>query len=273
MENKRSKNEKFLHCNFFPKNSRGQLTIFIIFLLVLVFAAVIYFFIGSGVQTKIAPPKTNDPIFVYVRECVNSALFDSAKLFGLQQGYYIVPKSSLETSFYRVAYYYLRGESLIPENAFFEGEFSKISNYKISEECADFSVFKEQGYGIKSSSPVVKTKISEKDLAVSVSYPLSISTNESSYQVSAFDYHLPIRIGHILDVSRDIVDEIKKEPYSLDLTFLLNQDVDVSMQKYDRCNQIYLILDDQSKTNDEESYFYSFAVGFSEEYCANEESV
>ncbi|MBI4116407.1 hypothetical protein HY449_01545 [Candidatus Pacearchaeota archaeon] len=255
------------------ENKSGQITIFIIFLLVLVFGTVIYFFINSGVQNKNAVQKTTDPIYIYTQECVENALFDSAKFFGLQQGYYIVPKTSLETSLYRIAYYYLRGESLIPENQFFEEEFSKIANDQILKQCADFSIFKEQGYAIKPGSPTIKTKIYSDNLKINVNYPISVSANKSSYEVSAFDYEIPLRIGHILDVGRALVDEIKKEPYALDMTFLLNQDVDVSVQKYDRCNQIYLILDDQSKTNDGESYFYSFAVGFSEEYCINEDNI
>ncbi len=269
MENKKGKNQGLLHCNFFPKNNKAQITIFIIFLIVLIFAAGIYFFISGGVQNENAAQKTTEPIYVYVQECIKGALFDSAKLFGLQQGYYIVPKASLETSFYRIAYYYLRGESLIPNDEFFEGEFSKIAKDRISEECSDFSAFKKQGYDVKSNSPIVKTKISSDNLKINVNYPISVSTNKSSYEISEFDYGIPLRIGHILDVSRIIVEEVKKEPHALDMTFLLNQDVDISVQNYDRCNQVYLMSDNESKTNDGEKYFYSFAVGFSEEYCVN----
>ncbi len=272
MENKKGKNQGLLYCNFFPKNNNAQITIFIIFLLVLIFAAGLYFFINRGVQNESEAQRTTDPLYVYVQECIKGALFDSAKLFGLQQGYHIVPRASLETSFYRIAYYYLRGESLIPANEFFEEEFSKIASDEIAKECSDFSAFKEQGYAIKSNSPIVKTKISPDNLKINVNYLIFISTNKTSYEISEFDYEVPVRIGHIIDVSRAIVEEIKKEPHAIDMTFLLNQDVDVSVQNYDECNRVYLMLDNESKTNDGESYVYSFAVGFSEEYCANENS-
>ena len=239
--------------------------------LVLIFIAGIYYVITqqqdkADIDVQRSGPA--GPLYIYTEECIKDAALYSAYLFGYQQGYHIVPDNSLDTVFYKIAYYYLKGDSLIPTNEFFEKEFSKIMNDQILEKCTDFSTFEERGYDINFGSINTKTTILEDNIIIKVDYPIQIGISDTTTEISDFDYTIQVRLGHILDISRSIVDEIKKEPYAIDLTFLLNQDVDISIANYDPCNQVYIRLDEESETREEnEIYTYSFAVGFSEEYC------
>ena len=102
---------------------------------------------------------------------------------------------------------------------------------------------------------------------VDVDYPVSIRDENSSDRFSDFSYKLPIRLGHIIDVSENLVNRIKENQSELDLTYLLNQDVDISIDDYDECNKIYILIDNISIVNDE-PYAFTFAVKLDEQYCA-----
>lgn len=250
------------------ENRRGQLTIFIIIALLFLAGVLVYFAVFNNKTISLGSSKSSDPFYVFADECVNNAVFSAIQRFGYQQGYYEVPeRNSLETSIYRTAYYYKGGEIIIPENGFFESELSKFVNEEVSENCNDFSEF-ENDYLIRKGDVSSEISFLEEEILVEVNYPITISDNETSREFSEFDYEVPVRIGYILDVSRDLVDEIQREPTSIDLTKLLSYDLAVSVSDYDECNQIYLITDDKSVIFGEESYVFSFAVGFSEENCS-----
>ncbi len=253
---------------------RGQIAIFVIIAIVVVGAIGVYFLVVKSENLELTETKSEEPVYSYAEECIESAIYDSVEIFGLQQGYYDVPESnSLDTDFYRVAYYYLEGEILIPETSFFEGEFSRIVNDKIAEDCSDFSVLEEEDYGIEEKIDEIKseTRILENEIEVNVDYPIFIIENESSLGFSEFSYEIPVRVGHSIDVSKLLVDKIRQEPNSTDLTFLLNQDVDVSILDFDECNKVYVLIDGESKVNDE-LYSFSFAVKIDDKYCTGAEN-
>ena len=186
-------------------NKRAQLTIFVIFVLLVLFAVLIYFAVFSDRSVSTGTQKfgSSNPVYKSVQECVQGAALDSAVSFGYQQGYYSVPENSLNTSLYRIAYYYLKGDNLMQNNQFFEGEFSKIMNDKVLEECSDFSSFEQQDYQIIPGKIKTQSKISEDNVQLNVDYPLTIKNNGTSASFSEFTYKLPVRIGHIIDVSRN----------------------------------------------------------------------
>lgn len=253
---------------------RGQIAIFAIVAIVVVASVGIYFFVVKPGNLELTETKSEEPVYSYAEECIESAIYDSIEIFGLQQGYYDVPiQNSLETDFYRVAYYYPyyypQKDVSAHQTSFFEGEFSKIANDKILADCSDFSVFEEEGYEIEERINGIdsQTRISENEIEVNVDYPIFIIENESSLEFSEFSYEIPVRVGHSLDVSKLLVDKVRENPGETDLTFLLNQDVDVSVLDFDECNKIYVLVDEESIVNDE-PYSFSFAVKLDEQYCS-----
>ena len=167
-----------------------------------------------------------------------------------------------------IAYFYYLGNNVIPSNRIFEEELSKIMEEELLFECADFSFPESEGYLISYERPNVITTILDEEVSLEINFPLVITKGEDTQLISEFSYELPFRIGHILHVSRELVDAVVEEPYALDLTLFLNQDIDVSVFNYDACNQIYILLDEESKLNEEdEDYVFSFAVLLEQEYC------
>lgn len=254
--------------------NKGQVTFFILLSLFLVIIFGFYFYSNTFQDDDAAVIEAqrsnlnSQPIYIYTEECIKNAAFQASAIFGFQQGYHIPPNTSLDTIFNFIAYYYLKGSSLIPDNEFFEEEFSKIMNDQIVEQCTNFSIFEERGFDINFDNINTETTILEDTTIIKVDYPISIKIGNTLTDISKFSYTLPVRLGHILDISRTLVEEIKREPYAVDLTFLLDQDVDISITRYDACNKVYIIIDDQSETKiEDEFYAYSFAVGFNDEFC------
>jgi len=212
----------------------------------------------------------DDPVKVYVGECIKQSAANAAYVFGFQQGYHSIPLNSLRTENNDIAYYYHEGKDIIPKNKLFEDEFTKIMNSEIEKSCTDFSIFEERGYEIEWKIPKTKTSILEDEVFFDIKFPLKITKDEIT-EVKRFSYTLPFRIGHIIDISRELTEAIVKEPYSMDFTLFLNQDVDVSVFNYGECNQIYILLDNESKLlPSDDEYMYSFAVKFEDKYCSNE---
>ena len=257
------------------KFKKAQIAIFIImvFVLLIGFGFVFYLRGIDAEEAQISATKIqklsvqDDPVKVYVNECIKQAAAGAAYVFGFQQGYYNSPDPFLDTENSEIAYYYFEGGNIIPKNEVFEGEFSKLMNDELLFGCTDFSIFEDIGYNINYGDINTKTKILEDKVILEIDFPLTIS-KDSTTKISKFSYTLPFRIGRILDVSRVLVAAVVEEPYALDLTLFLNQDVDVSVFNYDGCNQVYILLDAESKilpTDDD--YVFSFGVGFEDQYC------
>lgn len=244
---------------------KGQITIFIIIAVVVISVSSLAYFFYPKIN---AIGSASDPVYSYLSECIEGAILNSAQIFGYQQGYHTPPAKSLETNSSNIAYYYFEGETNIPRDSFFENELSKIINERVIEECTDFIFFEEDGYLIEFRSPDASTRILEDELRVAVDFPVTAIYGEDVSRFSGFNYNLPIRLGHILDTSRELVEGIKNNPENIDLTFFLNQDLDISINEYDSCNQVYIIVDPESRGwLNEDEYVFSFAAKIDDQYC------
>lgn len=259
------------------KNKLAQITLFVILGLILVFVLGIGIYFVSNIskeKSKALPEKVQQvsldtlPIKTFTEECIKRAVIESAYEFGQQQGYYNTPKPYLDTSFSNIAYYYYKGKDLVPDNKVFEKEFAKIIEENLLIDCTDFSIFENLGYNIEFNYLNATTSIFDEEVSVNIDYPLSIKKGNAVNSISKFSYKLPFRIGHINKISKELVNAIVEEPYALDLTLLLNYDVDISVFHYDACNDVYIISDNQSKTKySDDDYVFTFAVRLDDEYC------
>jgi hypothetical protein len=258
---------------------KGAISIFIIIGLGIILSTSILFYIQNFHQEK----KTEEsvfqvqkfdsntkPVYLFVEECIKRASVKSAYIFGKQQGYYDLQDKHIDVSSVDyINYYYFKDNDLVKNNDFYSKEFAKILDEQILLQCSNFSIFTEHDYEIELLSDTLSNvNILNEKLLINVDYPMIVSKNNNEKEISKYYYELPVRIGHLFDISRNLVGQIKKEPDLVDMTYLLDIDVDVSIVQYDECNKIYFLLDYDSKNVvDDEPYVFMFGVGFSEEYC------
>ena len=245
--------------------NRGQITIFIIIAITIISMSSLIYFVYPKIKTTLS---TSDPVYTYLKECVEDAILSSAQIFGYQQGYYTLPSRTLKTNSSNIAYYYFDGEVHIPGNNFFENELAKIINERIVEECTNFLFFEEDGYLIEFENPDTRIEIFEETFNARVNFPVTAVYGNDASRFSDFIYNPQIRIGYIIETSRRLVEKIRGDPSDIDLTFFLNQDVDISISEYDNCNQVYIITDPKSRGwLQEEYYAFAFAVKINDQYC------
>ena len=97
------------------KNRLGQITLFILLGIILLFVLGIGFYFISEIATEKsksaienAQEFTNDilPVKKFIEECLKEASIKSAYKIGLQGGYYILPQDILDTNYIILPYYY-----------------------------------------------------------------------------------------------------------------------------------------------------------------------
>lgn len=259
------------------KRSKAQITLFLVLGVILLFVVGIGIYFISNLQKEKIVKKSEKaqqlnletlPIKTYIDECIRKVAVESAYEFGQRQGYYDVPSPNLGTNSSNIAYYYFKSKNLVPQRHILEREFSKIVEENLLIDCTDFSIFDNLGFNVEFSDVNATAQIFENQIIINVDYPLSIIKGATINSIDKFTYTLPFRVGHIIDISKELVNALVEEPYALDLTLLLNHDVDISVIHYDNCNDVYIIIDNESKMNpSDDDYVFTFAAGFEDKYC------
>lgn len=207
-----------------------------------------------------------NPVTSFVDDCIQKATTEAANLLGLQGGYYVAPEKNIDMISAEVPFYYFDGSNLIPTKERIENEFAVAVNDNL-DSCIDFSSFEDQGYDIKFGNIETKVKLTKEDVLVSIKWPLTIKIKDTIHKISDFSYTVPVRLDHIYEISNELVNKIVEEPYYVDLTFLLSQDLDISVVDYDDCTDIYVIFDNNSKSIPDSIYTFLFAAKIDDKYC------
>lgn len=250
------------------KLKRSQISLFILISLVILIATSLILYLRGLEEFEISEfvevPTEIAPVRSYIDECVKKSATEAAYIIGVQGGYNTLPEKFLELIFSKAPFYYFEGSKSMPSKKDIENEFAISTNERL-EVCIDLSTLESQGYKVSLGNIDTKIRIGENSVIVRVDLPLTIEFGDTIHEISDFIYEVPVRLGHIYDISEQLVDKIVEEPYYIDLTFLLEQDLDVSVIHFDECNDVYVILDNYSKTLD--NYLFLFAAKIDEEYC------
>ena len=182
-----------------------------------------------------------------VKECLIQTSVDSLILTGLQGGF-LAPKDYIETTSTPISYGYKDNKIKLISKKELEGEIKNYmntmleycidSNYKILEDFTD-------------AEPTINVKI--KDDKVSYSIKQKVKKNGESVNVR-YNYNVPVRLGKILDISRDITNRrVVQEP-----------GIDILINDFDKDVKVFSIIDKEF-VFDNVPYTFRFAVkGFGE---------
>ncbi|MBI3035760.1 hypothetical protein HYY71_05555 [Candidatus Woesearchaeota archaeon] len=256
------------------KITKAQISLFLILGIILLFVIGIgYYFVGNLKQEKVLEKTANTqqisadflPIKSYIDICLKDSSISAAYRIGLKGGYNVLPFDFYDGDYADLPYFY-KGKSQIPSKKIVENELEGLLAIEF-ENCIDFSLFEQQGFNISFTEATANTTILKDKIEVYVDFPVKIRKDGQYAEISSFSYEVPLRLGHILDISKELVNKIEKEPYYTDLTFLLGQDLDISLINSQDCNEIYLLYDNYSANSKISNYLFLFAVKIDEEYC------
>ncbi len=244
-------------------NKRGQLTIFIIIGIVLLFSAALTIYIKRSITAYQPPvevafeqvPTELRPLQKFITECAQQVATDAIKRAGLQGGYLdtsqllINDKNPTEGegisfspgSDIRIPYwYYMKSPNTCDGQCEFaskqpnlyrvagtgnslEEQIDKYVQDKLPSCLANFAEFKDQ-FQIEQQKITAITTIAKTDVFVQLSYPLTVKFSGREEKMTKFIARVPVNLGKFYDLASDIT---KKQIESNYLDFMALNLIDV----------------------------------------------
>jgi len=253
---------------------RGQITVFIIFGLIFLIFFLIILFTKSYSIEKIGVVSSSEinPIKNYVDLCTKSSASDALYLLGVQGGYTAPPKLYFQSAYAKIAYWYYKGEDTSPTIEEMEQELSSYVNNALPECIESLNVFSDMGFEFEFGEINTETKINENNVEFNINYPITIIQGESKAEISEFYKMIPVRLGYIHNIAKEIIGKEVEDPDWIDMTYLVNQDLNFKIYPYDENTLIYSVLDNQSIIEHSTQFMFLFANGFKESEELSEEN-
>jgi len=252
---------------------RGQITIFIIVGLILVFSMFIILYVNKNKIKNLDVLQSSDikPIEYYVDLCVKSSASDSLYLIGIQGGYTSQPQFYFQSAYAKIAYWYYEGQDIYPTISIMEQELSSYVNRALPECIESLNVFRDMGFEFEFGEIDTKTKINENNVEFNIDYPITIKKGDSETEIKEFSRNFPVRLGHMHSIAKEIVEKEIEDPDWIDMTYLVGQDVNFQIYPYDENIIIYSLLDNRSEVEGDLEFVLLFANVFEESEELSEE--
>lgn len=234
---------------------RGQVTIFVIIGVILLISAGLILYIRSKMTTTDPVPE-RDPVQTYMEQCITLVAEEGLSILGLQGGYIKVDEldplsaqmdpfnsQALYSSGIVVPYWFYQDrmgqeKTGMPRlNKLYEGDNSiqsQLEEYMDEniDECVDLEVF--SGLEVeKTGNHSFDVLITESDVNFRANYPLEIRAAEDLETQKTFTASVPVRLGHIYSLAKDIRD------YEMEEVFLERNTMNL-ISIYSRVDDDYL---------------------------------
>lgn len=222
------------HYDFFKKNHKGQLTIFII-IAVIVVALVATFFIFKDSLIGEKLPSNIEPIYNNFISCLEDDISMGIGILESQGGYIKLPEfesgsrympfsSQLDFLGNPVPYwYYVSGNNIqkeqIPSKADMENqleEFVERQVYKCS-----FEEYSSQGFVIDIGNPQTNVDIKNNEVVLDLNLDFSVEKEDESFSAKTHKVFVNSNLGSLYDSARSVYQKEQKE------LFLENYTLDV----------------------------------------------
>jgi len=187
-----------------PKSKRSQVTPFIIVAILLIGILGGYFLIKNvevDLISKVDPEVR--PIYSFVENCLEDTAVDGIYYIGETGGYFVPAKDSTIEG---IAYYYLDGNNHFPDKKILENELALYIENFVGFCSGDFVDFPD--FEVEVGEINVKTNIRDNEVVIEADYFVSVKKGESSYSFNKFESNIPIRLGIVYNVSREMTNDL-----------------------------------------------------------------
>lgn len=248
-------------------NKKSQITILIVIALVLIIAIILVF----TIRTKIADKDKSFPEISEINNkfqtCFNQRSLDAVYLIGLQGGYVKLPKDNLKIGLSSTAYGLKDNKNTLPSLSTIEKEISSFLELTLSF-CVNEEDFPELdlNYEVKK----VNTKILDNQIQTETLISFSATKDDKSFTLNQnYNSEIPIRLKLIHETANEIIKKHLENTEFVPLSFLTEQEFDITFSHYDDATLIYVITDfdylisesDELNELDEIPYSFMFGVG------------
>jgi hypothetical protein len=228
-------------------NRKGQLTIFIIIGIALLFSAALVIYIKQSVTQYKPPiellteqvPTELRPLQAYVTTCVEEVAKEAIIKAGMQGGYIdtstvvinerdptagegipFSPGSDVKLPYW----YYMKSANTCTDKCEFaskqptlyrtggagnslEDQIGKYVEEKTASCLRNFAAFKAQGFEVQQGQIQAFTTIAKTDVFVQVDFPLTVEKDGRVETISKFAVRLPVNIGKLYDLATELAEK------------------------------------------------------------------
>lgn len=215
-------------------HKKGQITIFIIIGIIIVFAGILYFVLRDNSSIESIPVEIQ-PIESAFLSCLEEKLDLGVRVMGAKGGYIFNPplidgsvyqpfSSQLDFVGTQIPYwYYVQGSNIessqFPTKEFMESELNDYMARNIGD--CNLNEFSDQGYSIELGVPEIKTHINENSINLEISMPLSVTKDFQTTIITKHDFEFDSNLGLLYDAATNIYQR------ELSQSFLENYSIDV----------------------------------------------
>jgi len=239
---------------FSLRKIKSQVSVFVIIAVVIILGIGIFYFLKSDLNKKRIDPVVT-PLYNFVDSCIKKTSEDSVYFIGQTGGYFITPNLSTENN---IAYYFYNEENLIPTKEKIEEELSNYLDNMLFFCTKNFEDFRD--FNVTQGKIKSKTKIEKDYVLFDVDYPLNIEKNGKTYLFEKFETKVPVRLGVIYDVAKQIMEEQMNDKKGICVNCLSEiaekNDVFIYMYDYKKNEILFVIADEKSKSRGDEFDFY-----------------
>jgi hypothetical protein len=226
---------------------------------VLLVALVVYLS-GVGKEQQVLQtlglPAFAEKIYLYVDSCVKQVSPPALQIWGKQSGYANPPVDAISHPQGKSAVYFDKGKDLMPTQEKMLEEGAKIIQEQV-EACVQQHEF--EGVSVVPTKAQAILIVTDNNIAIKLGYPMTIAKGTETIMLDKpYNLVIPIRLKNILLGAASIVTMEKKDPKNIDLTLLLEQDIDVKITPLNSTLLLYSLIDQQSNIK-EEHFMWMFA--------------
>ena len=245
--------------NFFGKNKKSQITIIIIVAIVLTLAIILVILLKPKISEQKQFPEISN-INNELNDCFQQRSLDAIYLVGLQGGYVNLPSQNLKTGISSTAYGLKGNKNTLPALSKIQDEISNFLELTLPF-CLNPGNYPDLKINFQNIN--ANTKIWDKvttELVISLSVSSTIE-NQSFILDKTYQSEIPIRFKQIYETANQIIKKHLENPEFIDLTFLTEQNFDITFSHYDDTTLIYVITDSDSDNELDDLGAYSFMFG------------
>ena len=242
---------------------KGQITLFIIigFVLLIVVGVTLILVRNVNKVTNNAEIGEGTSLQEFVETCIEEVAIPAVLLQGLQGGYIfaIDDSFSLEDRSYKVSLLYNQGVDNVPDRERLQNEINAYININLNNCLGGLESFERMGYQVDVGEIITDSIVGIDDIQIKVTYPITLTQGDQQETMDEFSATVPIRLGHLNDLSREFIDRFIENPGKIDINMPAGFDVDVTSIPYSEDTIIYSFYDEKSNIRDQR-YVFLFAT-------------
>lgn len=243
-------------------NKRGQVTIFVIIALLIVVGIVLFFTLSKNnktIESQEDYPEEILEVKNFVQNCLIETSENALIEVGSTGGYF----STLNYEYLSngIPFYLKNNQNLIPTRDFIESELEYyIDNELFYCTIGMYQQFPELTF--EEGEVISNVQIEDSELEVSLSYDLTITKEETSYQIKKYETTINSNLDKILYVANEVVSMHTEDPENIQLTALydLGQQSEIYIDLIDYENHLLYSLTDYNTEINNGTYTWYFAI-------------